>query len=264
MGQTDDGESRNTALDKISFVTAASARYNECFVLRAGIQGIPVLGGPLDTMLSGLGTNWEYQRLDSFIRLLSQRLEEVERLFGDLKVEPSEELYDFVVRVFEHVRRDRSDSKRRHFANLLSGQVVKPIPWDEALIAADLAAQLTDLHVRVLEVAEDAPQCTWRPVEGLRLVGFRRFKGAEATGRKEQEDINEPVLLQEAIREVPISLLRFLCADLVSKGLLYDDGVARLDFAAQELFSVTEFGKSFVAWIAEPEERSASHAQGMK
>ena len=95
----------------ISFVTKASAVYCDKFPLRSAIQAIPGLGGALDTMLAGLGANYQYKRLEDFIADLNKRLSHVEQL---VNIEPSEPLFDFILQTFDQVRQTRSEEKRNH------------------------------------------------------------------------------------------------------------------------------------------------------
>jgi len=160
-------------------------------------------------------------------------------------------MFDLVLRVLECVRRDRSEQKRRRFANLVAGQVVKPRDWHEAEIAAMLVDQLSELHVQVILAAAHAPICT-KPFEGLRVVGFDNY-GDEPEPDK-HVNVVLPLLLQEALPDTNLATIRLICADLVAKGLLHDEGVGRIDTGAMEYFVLSDSGRFFLDWVAEPDD----------
>jgi len=56
------------------FITKASAAYNDKFLLRAKVQLIPGIGGALDTLLSGLGGKYQFDRIEHFLGQLDERL----------------------------------------------------------------------------------------------------------------------------------------------------------------------------------------------
>jgi hypothetical protein len=143
--------------NETGFITRASARYCDKFPLRAAIQAIPGLGGSLDTMLAGLGANWQYKRLEDFISRLNERLGRLEQWGSLSSVDPSESLFDFMMNTFDQVIRARSEQKRERFANLVANQVVKKREWDEAETACRLIGDLSDIHIKILDIAISAP-----------------------------------------------------------------------------------------------------------
>jgi len=153
------------------FITKASAAYTDKFLLRATVQLIPHVGSALDTLLSGLGAKYQFDRLEHFIRELNARLKRIEILNT---IQPTEPLYDLMMQVFSEVIKTRSEEKRKRFANLIANQVVSNGMWDEAETATRLLADLTDLHIRLIEIALNAPICDG-VFEGLRIVTLKDF-----------------------------------------------------------------------------------------
>ena len=108
-------------LVKTGFITKASAKYCDKFPLRAAIQAIPILGSTLDTMLAGLGAKYQYDRLENFISDLQDKLKGLKQVGINIAViEPSEELFDFMMKVFDEVIKTFSKEKRKRFANLVA------------------------------------------------------------------------------------------------------------------------------------------------
>jgi hypothetical protein len=196
-------------------------------------------------MLAGLGAKWKYERLEDFICKLDERLSRLEQLGNALNIEPSEQLFDFMMQVFDQVIRARSEEKRKRFANLVANQVEKQCNWDEVDTACRLIGELSDLHVQVLDVSLKAEPCD-DPFEGLRLVTIadRWLRG----GSKRATDLRSyfPSLSNLAFR--------MIFSELVSRGLLYDEGITRYGTEpAQTLLGATDLAIWLMDWIREPE-----------
>ena len=100
------GNDRAKNWDRAGVLTRVSSRYAELFPLRAALQLLPYVGGSLDTVFAGMGTRWQYQRLEHFIKILDQRLQELEKLGWAASVAPSEELFDFFMQIFDNIVRN--------------------------------------------------------------------------------------------------------------------------------------------------------------
>lgn len=221
--------------------TKLSLQYSSAFALRAVIQGIPVLGGSLDTMLAGLGAKWQTERFESYVRMLEERFKKLEAIRGEIKIEPSEELYDFILQTIDFVIRTPSKEKRRLFTNIVANQIINNGNWDEAEAASRLLNDLTELHIQVL-VAALGPNMKALKAEGARLITFtNRYKDEEA------------VDLRELIQGVSAMALRMTCSELLSKGLLHDEGIGRAGVGSMEYFEPTDLTEWFIKWIREPE-----------
>jgi hypothetical protein len=243
MTKENDKQDTDAAEVPPNAITRASARYAEAFPLRSLIQGIPYVGGSLDTILAGLGSKWQYERLSAFLSLLDRRLKAVEGGEAIPEVQPSEPLYDFVMQVFDHVLRTRSERKREAFAAIVARQVTEQHSWDDAESAARLASQLFELDMHVLVAASRAPLCE-SPFDGLRVITASRTNlGGGIT------------LLQTLFPDVPERALQLACAELVARGLLHDEGIGRLSVGAADYFVLTELGKWLINWLGETQVR---------
>jgi hypothetical protein len=197
-------------------------------------------------MLAGLGARWQYERLADFLSALDRRLRGVEGYESLPDIEPSEPLYDFTMKVFDHVVRSRSGGKREAFAAIAARQVVQQRPWDEADAATRLLADLSDLDVAVLSAAASAPICE-APFNGLRVVSLSpRALGGGVT------------LLGGVVSGAPERLLRLACSELVARGLLHDEGSGRLSVGSMEYFVATELGYWFLDWLTDRSRDGAS------
>ena len=231
-------ENKNAAFKASGFMSI-SRSYGEMYPLRAAIQGIPVIGSPLDTLLAGAGAKWQAERLEAFIIDLTQQLEKIRKPVHELT--PDEPLYDFVKQVFDEIIRHRSEEKRKRFANIVIKQVIEHHPWEEAETAARFMADLTEQHVDVLATAVDAPICT-EPFEGLRVVTLIDWNKKSTTQQL-------PLDLREVFPNLSILALRMYCSELIARGLIHDEGIGRWDAHACEHFRPTELGDWFISWV---------------
>ena len=65
-------------------LTQISAQYGDLTVIRAIIQAIPYVGGPLDTLLSNGGQKWKMERTEHFLLVLDEKMRGIGCLKGTL------------------------------------------------------------------------------------------------------------------------------------------------------------------------------------
>ncbi len=218
----------------------AAEFYADASELRAAIQLIPYIGGPLDTLLSAKGQSIQYQRIMMYIEDLQARMDKIEVLRD---VDASEEFYDLSMSIFTAVSKTRSSEKRKWFASILVNKLHKDLEWDEADLMVQLLDSLNDIHIQVLRIAMEAPVCT-DVFSGKRVIALREpFDNASSN--------IHPTVLINIIFNASQTILEMACSGLVAKGLLRDEGVGRLSTKAMEFFVLTEMGERFLYWIAE-------------
>ena len=217
----------------------ASSAYGEKTALRASIQVIPYVGGALDTLFSGKGAKIQQQRVEVFLSELDERLRKLEDLTD---LEPTEELLDLFINALDGVVKTRSSVKQKYFASVVSNQVSSAGNWEEAETATRLLKDLEEIHIRVLTLSMSAPICD-SPFDGLQVVTI----SSDPHGDSNQQ---RPTSLTQAFPEYSVGALRMVCSELVSKSLLYDEGVGRMDTKAMEYFVATDLAKWFINWIS--------------
>ncbi len=220
-------------------LSAASEKYAEVTLLRASVQIIPYIGGALDTLLSGKGSEIQRQRIEHMLKNLSERLSKIE---SAKVLEPTEEFYDLSLAVFDGAVKSRSEEKRNRFASILVNQVKKEAAWDESEMAVHILNSLEDIHIQVLDLALSAPECT-APFGGLKVIALEN---------KQSRSVGEvtPLCLSTHFKDYTTDRLRLICSELMSKGLLHDEGVGRMDAKAMEYFVATSLAEWFLSWIA--------------
>lgn len=236
-----DEKSLSTSLAKVS------SRYGDQTVLRALIQAIPYLGGPLDTLLANGGVKWKMERIESFIQVLDERMKaaSVQPKLKDMAT--SEELYDLVQYSLEQVTKTRSADRRRSFANIVHRQIMDEFKWEEPEIAAHLLADLNEMDVQVLNCIAHAPVCG-APFDGLRVA---ELELETPLAKEKPSETFKPLLLLQKMPSISRAALRMCCSGLVSRGLLKDEGVGRWGGVAMRYFVATESAYWFLKWIEE-------------
>lgn len=217
----------------------ASQRYGERTLVRAAVQAIPWVGGTLDTLLCGRGSKIQQERVMHFLGELEARLRQLETVGGINE----EGFFDLMLSVFDSVIRARSEKKRARFAQLVANQIASAGSWEDAEMTASLLKDLTETHVVILEAAWQSPVCEGS-FKGLRVVTLHKEEKAFGASSLPRQD---------ALASVKAEGIRMACSELVSRGLLLDEGVGRLDTSAMEFFVLTDLGKWFLDWLAEPE-----------
>jgi hypothetical protein len=212
-------------------------RYASGDLWRVGVQSIPVIGGAIDTILSGRASRLQLARLERFVSQLHTRLLHVEAAHVDLECD---EFVDFMVTCLDKASRARTPEKSQRFADVVVTQVCEGRPWDEADMATRLLADLEDIHMSILTAALAAPD-GMHAFSGVKVVALKNHAGDTLL-----DGLSAP-LLNELGGRYSIISVRLACAELISRGLLHDEGVGRWDSAAMTYFVATDLA----IWLAE-------------
>jgi predicted protein tyrosine phosphatase len=220
-------------------IELARERYADLYALRAAVQAIPYVGGPLDTLLTGGVAQIQLSRIEDFLTKFDARLHDVEGVSANLS---DDAFSDLVLMTFDKVTRTRSEAKRNRFARIVARQVVDGTSWEDAENAVRLLAELEDLHMEVLRVAMTAPE-SGPPFEGLRVVCLQLSADFEAM---------QPGLLRlgDALPDSTQPALRMACAELAARGLLHDTGIGRWGTGGMNYFVATDLAVWFSGWIS--------------
>jgi hypothetical protein len=220
-------------------IQRAAEKYSEATALRAAVQLIPYIGGPLDTLIGGEGQKIQQRRISHFIDELDRRLQNIETPKHALA---NEDLYDLMVSTFEQVARARSEEKRTRFAQVVANEIAHAEKFEDVETALRLIGELDDLHIHILNIATHAPPCP-APYDGLRVITIAIHLQIPSPNND-----TYPVL-GEIFPDIPEPMLRLICSELVSKGLLRDEGVGRYDAKAMEYFIATDLTAWLLTWI---------------
>jgi hypothetical protein len=235
----DEYTTKSTLLNKTA---TASAQYGNLFPLRAAIQAIPIIGGSLDTMISGPGQNWQQKRMLAFVDDLQKRISRLE-LNSEILLDETEELADLFIGVLERVRKTRSAEKIHYFGSIVINQIRDQESWETSEWAVRLVDELTDLHITVLAAIAISPKNSNNPLAGIRAVRIWTKKEDEESNVIKMDD-----LIPNHLAVIPFSIY----SELVSKGLLIDEGIGRLGVSGMQILAPTKEADRFLAWLKEP------------
>lgn len=218
----------------------ASEGYAVNTVLRATVQAIPYVGGPLDTLLAGKGAKVQSERLEHFLSELSQRLERVE----SVPEIDEQALYDLSIDAMEKSIRTRLAEKRALYANVIARHVIQRRAIDESEMALRIIAELDLIHLEILREALQAPTCD-DPFSGLKVIALseRSLVKAGEVG---------PVVLKDRLQSWPLEAIRYAASELVARGLLYDEGIGRWEGKAMEFLVATDTANWVNDWLSNP------------
>lgn len=220
-------------------IEKAAVRYSHDMPLRLAIRAIPHIGGEVDMLFAEKGASIQQKRFKEFLEELDYRLKRVE---GRLEVPQEDDFYDILINVFEGVLRARTKQKISRYAALVRNQLVAPRAWDQAETAVRILRDLEDVHIELLKAVLGAPVSD-APFNGLKVATL--FKQMPEFGKS----LARPIC--ERFPNYSETALYLACSELVSKGLLYDEGVGRLSTKAMQYFIATASGQWLIEYIRE-------------
>jgi hypothetical protein len=121
--------------------------------VRAVVQALPVIGGPLDTMLAMPGQLFQQERVELLFRFIGEALSHFDQDFLKKEWVNSDEFRDILVQAIESSARSRSEEKIRINAMILTNVLAVPNDgqfWPEEYMKA--LADLTPREVKALFV----------------------------------------------------------------------------------------------------------------
>ncbi|MCE0494654.1 hypothetical protein [Vibrio salinus] len=197
----------------LSLDTKISKLYSGSQVTRALIGGVPWVGTYIDNVLTDKAQGFAQKRLEAYISELSAQVEELKL---QSIAQDDEVIFDLFQSSLDKVAKTKSSEKIKRFASLSASCLNGECSWDETEAALNLVNELSDIQMEILKIAHQS--------NGYILV----------------EKI--PTVLTSLTK----SSSMLFCADLVSKGLLKDQGVSHFDTGAIEMLSSTELNDWFL------------------
>lgn len=202
-------------MDVSSSIRLNAEYYAESYFGRALVQAIPGLGGAIDTILSGYGTQIQQQRYLALLKHIESRMQALESSVGEIV--HSEELFDLVRIAVESSVKVRSEEKRRRFANLMVNAVISENPlWVEAETAMRLLNELEEIHIQLLVFSASSKSVSYADKEYLSPLSTESRKIEDPIfGRRHME----PRYICELMPGCDINLVTLACKELRAKGL---------------------------------------------
>jgi len=203
------------------------------------VGAIPFAGTALNEALFDGRSRIKQNRFNNFIKIFSEYLKNVNESEIDFEYIKSEDFGDIFESIIRRVMRSGSVEKLDTFKNVLSNHVLGKIKTDHAETFLDLVSRLNEDQIRILE--------TYRKIKS------NDISINENLPKKNVIDANFEPQLSEIRSAKNFNLdkgvYQFYLQDLFAKGLLFDDGVNRMDLGPFELMEITQFGIDFLSYI---------------
>lgn len=222
----------------IPFLAKASILYGDSTSTRSLVLAIPFVGSSIDLVLSKNGQEYVIRRIQTFLEEIQVQLKDIEE--NTFKINDEEALFDLFQTAYENVTKSRSKDKIKRFARLVSNCLISEIDWDEAEAAIRLISDLTDTHINIIKFAVSIPASTNEAFKGLRIISIS----------KKENEFNVPSLRGE-LSHLSDAAIKMYCSELISKGLLHDEGIGRWGTGSLELLIPTELADWLLIKIEE-------------
>jgi hypothetical protein len=218
----------------------ASSAYGGLYAIRAAIQAVPVIGGPLDTLFTGPGQNWQQKRQLEMLEDIKNRLSDLPTGLASQE-EFTERIADLLVEVLERGKKTSSQEKRKRFAIIFANHVRKVELEGSADWAVRMLDDLGDLDFVVLSTIAQVPVQSNNLLAGLRIVRTR-----DSRGGSKPPDVTS---IYAIFPNQDPNVLFGICASLTGLGLLRDEGIGRIGVGGMELLTPTPLAYKFLKWL---------------
>ncbi len=109
----------------------ASKVYGDQILLRAAINAIPTIGGPIDILLSFSGQNFVIKRIETFIKELNEQVSQLTEDKINKDFLTTEQGFDLIVKAFNSASRTRQQEKLRLYSKIVKGTLIEGKEFEE-------------------------------------------------------------------------------------------------------------------------------------
>ncbi|EGR0171690.1 MULTISPECIES: hypothetical protein [Vibrio] len=206
-----------------------SLLYDNSSLTRALVMLLPG-GGIVDMFACKPAQKYAQEKLNLLIKEL--RSEIALNNAHKLSIEDEEQFFNIFLKVCTKTITTRTNQKIRYFAHILSRSTYEDeVNWDEVESLVGIVDSITDTHITILKTFTDL--CT-HEVGTTKRVSFIDATSSQTLSK---------------LPDIEVSAIKMYLADLVSKGLLYDEGIGRADARALQLLRPNETSYWFIHWI---------------
>ncbi len=212
-------------------------------LIESGLSQIPGVGLALAPAFgyytSKIQTDVDQRRLKIFLNELVERLKSVEVNVNKLS---QKEEFDSFLQDTVQLSIESNDKIQPFISNLVSHQLKKCKPWDEANAVLFWLKKMTSLHIQVFTKCLNAPK--HKLISGKTDSDKTFIKFFSETSCPNEEFMYS---ITDALDEYDQSILRLIAADLRGMGLLEKtDGS---DFDTEYVLQVSNAGKWLGSWV---------------
>jgi hypothetical protein len=139
-------------------ILPASAPFERALDLGATVgAGLPILGGVVSSVLSGMAGRRRFERVQTVVIDLSERLDTLDQEQQDYVT--SEDFEDILTETLQRVWAERSEAKRRVYGNFLLRIIESPGgSFDDQLEFLRILEQLQPDHLRLIDALLEEPE----------------------------------------------------------------------------------------------------------
>lgn len=162
---------------------ACMARYEKQPWLRAVIQFVPLLGGPADTLIAGLATAKNQERINELFQSVTEKVSALEDNCLNKIFLGSDEFFEILRTCLESVARCADAKKRQHVADFLTGTIKLGTISDLSQQIAEDLKVLQPLHLQILNALPPESDCQVNPnlqPPGLKVMNLAIFQNGFA------------------------------------------------------------------------------------
>jgi hypothetical protein len=187
-------------------VVSAAEKYGRSVIARTVVTAIPYVGSPINELLTGKwGRRWQ-QRTEEWLALLDERMQAIEEGKVDKAFLESDEFASLVVSIVQRLQSTHEAEKVACFANILSRAITNEWSGDPRVTRyLVLVHELGLLHMKILGMFE------------------KRARTLSDTGEGAIPILQTTAIAAEL--DLSVEETEPFCADLASRGLLYDPHV---------------------------------------
>lgn len=164
--------------EALTKVNDLSESYSEHFLLRAGVNLIPCIGGALDIFVAGRGEKIAKKRIENFIEELKIELKDFNEKKLDKEYLESECFFDLIINTFKKVVINRTKEKTKLFAKIIKNSISNESQknHDEPFIYLDTISELSEQEMilanKIYIMQKDKPDSNLNELEWATKKGW--------------------------------------------------------------------------------------------
>lgn len=247
-------------------------------LIKSLFGAVPYIGTMLDEVFFEYRSRVRQERLNQFVEAFKEYIEVID--IGEIDIDnlKSEEFVDVLESILKSVANNRNKSKVEYFKKILANQIKQDSYNDFTETYLDIISKLNEIQIRILknhyeirkpikelELKQKQLRNDIRQVEeNIVHLKFRRLRGDQSRiGRNrlriaqiesEIKEIQDLIDDKGIIRNAKYYDLKqgeylFYIQDLVSKSLLIDKGIGKMDSKPYQLMTISDFGRSFLEFL---------------
>jgi hypothetical protein len=197
---------------------------------RSAFGAVPWIGSALNEVLFEHRSRIKQQRFEEFVAGMEADLSRLDESAINKDYLHSEEFSDLLESVVVRVVQSGDSARRARLREFLVAQMRAPAPASDQELFLDIAAEITEKELEILQAYAEAskrPRAEDEPIEQPKKGAFRE---AWNYGLEERQYL-------------------FHVQKLISRGLMYDDGLGRWSTPAMKFFEISELGLAFLSYV---------------